>query len=138
MERIILQKGERSLARLVAFISSLSKDRAWRIEVSEHRRTRSNEQNNALWGVAYEAIRQASGNDPDDMHEWFCGEYFGWVESDVFGSRKKKPRRTTTTDEHGRRKVLSTTEFVEFYSYIQRRMAEFGIFVADPGQLTDE
>lgn len=137
-ETFVLQKGERSLSKLVAFLSALSSDKAWRVEISEYRRTRSNEQNNALWGVAYEAIRQASGNDPDDLHEWACGTYFGWVEREMFGQRKKKPRRTTTTDEHGRRSVLTTTEFMDFYSHIQRNMAEFGIYVPDPGELIDE
>jgi hypothetical protein len=137
-EVFLLAKGDRSLTKLVGFLSSLAKGKAWKVEVSEHRRSRSNEQNNALWGVAYEAIRKASGNDPDDMHEWCCGEYFGWVESEIFGSRKKKPRRTTTKDEHGRRNVLSTTEFMDFYSHIQRRMAEYGIYVPDPGEVTDE
>lgn len=90
-----------------------------------------------MWGVAYKAIREASGNDLDDMHEWACGEYFGWVEREMFGLRKKRPRRTTTTDEHGRRNVLSTVEFMDFYSFIQRRMAEYGIYVPDPGEMSN-
>ena len=134
MQRFILQKGERSLTKLVAFLSALSQARAWKVEVSEYRRTRSDAQNNALWGVAYKAIREASGNDPDEMHEYFCIKYFGSVEKNVFGLRKQRPRRTTTTNEAGERSVLSTTEFMDFYSFIQQHMAEFGIYVPDPNE----
>lgn len=124
----------RNLTRLLAFLSALPMDKAWKITVAEHRKTRSNEQNNALWGVAYVAIHEASGNDPEDMHEYFCGEYFGWVERSMFGQRKKRPRRTTTTDASGRRSVLTTIEFMDFYAFIQRRMAEHGIYVPDPNE----
>lgn len=138
MERFVLQKGERSLTKLVAFLSALSTERAWKVEISEYRRTRSDAQNNALWGVAYKAIREASGNDADEMHEYFCGRYFGWVDKDVFGLKKRRPRRTTTTDETGRRSVLSTTEFMDFYGFIQQHMAEFGIYVPDPNEVSHD
>lgn len=134
-QTFILERSvTRNLTKLVGFLSSLPMDKAWKITIAEHRKTRSNEQNNALWGVAYVAIHEASGNDPEDMHEYFCGEYFGWVERPMFGQRKKRPRRTTTTDASGRRSVLTTIEFMDFYGFIQRRMAEFGIYVPDPNE----
>src|SRR3546814_20650579 len=95
-------------------------------------------QNNALWGVAYKAIEEATGNDPKDLHEYFCGEFWGWVESTVLGRRKVKPRRTTTRDENGRANKVKADEFARFYEFIQRRMAENGVYVPDPDQIGRE
>lgn len=94
---------------------------------------RSDPQNRALWGVAYPAIRQETGQDDlEQMHRDFCGDYYGWVEFEFMGHVRKRPRRTTTTDEEGRRSKVSTDEFSEFYAFVQRRAAEFGIYVPDP------
>lgn len=122
-------------AVLSTFIDRLPMARKWKVTVDAYRRTRSNPQNNALWGVAYPAIKDATGNDPEDLHTMFCGDFFGWVEYDVLGQRKKKPRRTTTTDESGKRSVLTTLEFMDFYEHIQRKCAEFGVYVPSPGEL---
>lgn len=102
------------------------------VECKAWKAPRTDEQNNALWGVAYKTLHLLTGNDPDDLHDFFCGEHFGWVESDVMGQRKRKPRRTTTVDETGRKKKLSTEEFARFYDFIQQRSAENGYFVPDP------
>lgn len=99
---------------------------------SQWKEPRSDPQNNALWGVAYKAIEEATGNAPQDLHEYFCGEFWGWVESTVMGRRKIKPRRTTTRDENGRASKVKADEFAKFYDFIQRRMAENGVYVPDP------
>lgn len=121
--------------RLVAFIDRLPKARKFTAKVEPYKRKRTNPQNNALWGVAYPVIRQATGNEPDDLHNLFCGEYFGWVEADVLGKKKMKPRRTTTRDESGKKDVISTADFADFYTFIQMKAAEFGIDVPSPGEL---
>jgi hypothetical protein len=127
MERIILQKGERSLARLVAFISSLSKDRAWKVEVSEHKSRRSDAQNAYLWSVVYGTIcKHLPGWDSNDVHEYFLGEHFGWQTLEGLGRKRVKPIRRSSK--------LSTTEFSEYVAFIQRTMAEKGVYIADPGE----
>lgn len=131
MERIVLPKGERSLARVVAFLSSLSKDKAWKVEISEHKRSRSNEQNAYLWGVAYPAIlKRLSGWESNDLHEYFLGEHFGWETLEGLGRKRVKPIRRSSK--------LSTVEFSDFVAFIQRTMAERGVYVPDPGELIDE
>lgn len=125
MERFILQKGERSLARIVAFLSALSKDRAWKVEVSEHRSRRSDEQNRYLWGVVYATIlKHLPGWDADDLHEYFLGEWSGWQTIEGFGRKRLKPVRRSSK--------LNTTEFADYVAFIQRKMAERGIYVPDP------
>lgn len=119
---------------LLAFIDRLPMARKWKVTVALYKATRSNAQNNSLWGVAYPAIREATGNEAQDLHDLFCGEYFGWVETEVLGKRKMKPRRTTTTDEHGKRNVISTADFSDFYLAVQMKAAEFGIDVPSPSE----
>jgi hypothetical protein len=129
-----LPKGERSLSKLFAFLSALSKEKAWKIEVAEYRKRRSDEQNSSLWGVAYPPITAATGVDAEDLHHIMCERYFGVIEYTLLGKNHTKPRRTTTRDESGRRSLLSTVEFMEFYAYVQRTFAEQGIYVPDPGE----
>lgn len=130
-QSFILPAGK---SALLAYLDSLPSIRKWRVTVKLYRKQRSNEQNNALWGVAYPAIREATGNDPDDLHTYFCGEYFGWVEVSVLNQVKRKPRRTTTRDENGKRDVISTADFADFYLFIQQRCAENGLYIPDPGE----
>jgi hypothetical protein len=131
MERIILQKGERSLARLVAFVSALSQDKAWRIEIAEHKRTRSNDQNAYLWSAVYPAItKHLQGWTANDVHEYFLGEHFGWETLEGLGRKRLKPIRRSSR--------LSTTEFSEYVGFIQRTMAEKGIYVPDPGEVIEQ
>ena len=138
MQSFILAKGDRSkvLARLLAFLPLLSPAKAWQIVVSEYRPRRSDAQNNALWGVAYKAIREATGNSNESLHDHFCRKYFGEVEREICGTVRTHARRTTTTDEDGKRSVLSTVEFMGFYEFIQQEMASFGVYVPDPREMT--
>ena len=102
------------------------------VEVEEDKPKRSGEQNAALFGLAYKTIQAETGHDIEELHTWACGEFFGWQTYEVLGQKKRRPVRTTTTDEAGKRKVMSKTEFAEFFALVQRKAAEFGIFVPDP------
>jgi len=127
----ILPAGKAALA---AFLDRLPMKQRWKVTVALFKHTRSNAQNNALWGVAYPAIRVATGNDLHDLHDLFCGEYYGWVETVVLSKRRMKPRRTTTTNELGKRDVISTADFSDFYLAVQMKAAEFGIDVPAPNE----
>lgn len=120
------------LRNLIDFINRLPASKSWRISVAQYRKTRSTEQNAALWAVAYPALEEATGQPVNDWHEYMLGEYFGWVEYSLFGKRKLRPARTTTTGFNGEESKLTTVEFAEFYDFIQQRAAENGIFVPDP------
>lgn len=135
MESVILRKGGGRvgvLSALIHFLKNLAQDEEWEVTVKRFKRSRSDSQNNALWGVAYEALKRETGNDPEDLHTYFCGEYFGWEVEQVMGHKRMKPKRTTTRNEEGKREVLPWDKFCEFYAYIQRRAAEVGVFVPDP------
>lgn len=130
------ENREASIQRVVAYLSKCRPGHKLRVEVSEVRRGRSGSQNASLWGVAYPPLMAHMGlrgeREAEELHEFWCGEYFGWVTYDIMGQRKKRPRRTTTTDEMGQRKVIATVEFMDFYAFIQQRSAEYGVFVPDP------
>jgi hypothetical protein len=127
-QTFILQRSvERNLTKLEAFISALPNSCAWKITVSEWKRTRSNEQNAYLWGVVYPTILQhLPGWDADDLHEYFLGEHFGWETLEGLGRKRLKPIRRSSR--------LSTTEFSDHVDFIQRAMAEKGIYVPDPNE----
>jgi hypothetical protein len=110
---------------LHAFALTALPGKALRVEVSEYRKRRSDDQNRALWGVAYKTLRDATGNDPDDLHTFFLGEWFGWETIDVMGQKRRVPLRRSSK--------LTTAEFAEFYAFIQQRSAEtVGVFIPDP------
>jgi hypothetical protein len=101
----ILHKGDpnRDMVRanLDSFLNRLPDTKSWLVEVKEYRKSRSNAQNNALFGVAYPAICKETGYDPDEIHHAMSRKFFGTVGEDVKGETVTRPVRTTTTDEDG-------------------------------------
>jgi hypothetical protein len=115
--------------RACKVIQALPSDRAWRIEIAEHKRKRSDDQNRYLWGAVYPSIlnagaEQLRGWTAEDLHEFFLGEIYGWEVIEGFGRKRMKPVRRSSK--------MNTAEFAEYVSRIQQRMAELGIYVPDP------
>lgn len=132
-QTFILPKGARNFTKLMAFLSVVDVTKEVQVTIGPVKKERSDLQNRALWGCAYKTLRDATGNDPEDLHTYFCGEFFSWVEYEVMGQKRKRPFRTTTRDENGKRDVISTAQLSDFYSFIQQRSAEtVGVFVPDP------
>jgi len=132
-QTFILRRGKRNFTSLMAFLSALDVTKDFQVTIGLVKKERSDLQNRALWGCAYKTLRDATGNDPEDLHTYFCGEYFGWVEYEVMGATRKRPRRSTTKDENGKRDVISTIHLQDFYGFIQQRSAEtVGVYVPDP------
>lgn len=128
--------GDRSqaIARVVQAINRLFPHRTLLVTIEVRKAERSDAQNRALWGCAYKVASDETGHSKDELHELFCGEYFGWVEYEVLGKRKKRPRRTTTHDHEGKRDVISKLDLSDFYLFIQQRCSEYGIQIPDPDQ----
>lgn len=117
---------------LLAFIDRLPVDKAWQVIIEPLKKDRTLKQNRALFGVAYAELEEQTGNEKNDLHEFFCGEFFGWVNKDIMGYTKKVPARTTTTGYDGKHDVIPTDIFAQFYDFVQRRAAENGFYVSDP------
>jgi hypothetical protein len=123
------------LANALAFLQRLPESKSWRIEIKEARRERTLSQCNALFGVAYPPLVDATGYTADELHEAFCRKFFGTVGIDVMGECVTRARRTTTTNEHGERDVIDRATFAEFYDLVQRIGAECGVDVPSPDPL---
>jgi hypothetical protein len=120
---------DRAIERVAGFLSRLPQDKAWRVSVTEQKRRRTTQQNRYLWGVAYPAILTGGwealrGWDAEDIHEFMLGECFGWETVEGFGKRRLKPLKRSAK--------LTTLEFSDFVAFIQRKAAEFGVYVPDP------
>lgn len=119
-------------ANLVGFIGKLPSEKAWKFTIEPFTKERSQPQNAYLHGVVYKTLSEHTGFNADEIHEYCLGSHFGWVERTVMGHTTTKPRRTTTTDEHGKRAVLSTTEFMDYVARCQQIGAEAGVYIDDP------
>lgn len=126
------ENREHAIRSLVRLLDNFLPGKPLEVTVERKKRERTDLQNRALWGCAYKALREQSGNDVNDLHDFFCGEFFGWVTEDIMGQVKKKPRRSTTRNEKGERDVLSTVEMAGFYDFVQMRAAQAGFDVPDP------
>lgn len=131
----------RQIGRVVNALEELARDRAWRVEVSEDRHKRSDAQNAYYWAVVVEAISRESGYEPEEVHEYLCGQRWGWKDRRVPSTPRNPagvesvPVRTTTRDSCGRRAVLGTTEFAEFIEFARRFAAEkLNVVTPDPEQ----
>lgn len=134
MNRFVLwpESRERITANLVRFVGQLPAGKAWEVTVKPYAKDRSQAQNRALFGLAYPILAESTGHTVPELHEYFCGDYFGWVEVEIFGETHKRPIRTTTTDEQGKREVIKAKDFAGFFAHVQRRAAESGVYIPDP------
>ena len=123
--RIPSKDRDRIAANLHAFVMSALPGKELRVEVGEYRKRRSQDQNAYLWGVVYKTLGDATGNDADDLHAYFLGEWAGWEVIDVMGQQRRVPKRRSSK--------LTTVEFSDYVAFIQQRAAEtVGVFIPDP------
>jgi hypothetical protein len=103
------------------------------VEVGEFRKRRSDEQNRYMWGYVYPhiiaSLPDMAGWTPEDLHEFFLGEHFGWQRLHGFGRTRMKPIRRSSK--------LTTTEFSDYVAHIQQFMAERGVYVDDPNEMRE-
>lgn len=115
-----------AITRLVAYLAEALPGKALKVRVDKLTKRRSVQQNRALWGVAYKVLADETGNDAEDLHVYFLGEWGGWEIIDVMGQQRRVPLRRSSK--------LSTEEFNDYYAFIQRRAAVNGYYVPDPNE----
>lgn len=131
---------EGAIERIALILGTLPMESAWRVEVHDHKPTRSNQQSRYLNGVCYKLLGDAIGYERDEVSEFLCGSYFGWTTKAV----PKKPSnpngiesvpiRTTTTDADGKRNVLGKMEMVDYIAFVQRFAASKGVYIPEPDE----
>lgn len=117
---------ERMIERIAIVLKGLTLDKAWRISIGEHKPSRTLAQNRYLWGVIYPTILK-SGNLPGwdlaDVHEYLLGEWSGWEVIEGFGRKRMKPIQRSSS--------LNKEQFSAYVDFIQRKMAELGVYIPD-------
>lgn len=126
--QIVIPKAEHgrpgAVERFAKVLNALDAEKAWEITVIEQKRRRSEQQNRYLWGVVYKTIcEHLPGWDANDVHEYFLGEHFGWEVLEGMGKRRMKPIRRSSR--------LNKMEFADYIAFIQRSMAERGVYIPD-------
>jgi hypothetical protein len=113
-----------AVERLARVLNALDAAKAWSVTVEEKKRRRSDQQNRYLWGVVYKTIcEHLEGWDANDVHDYFLGECFGWETLEGFGKKRIKPIRRSSR--------LNKMEFADYIAFIQRNMAERGVYIPD-------
>lgn len=124
---ILKQDTDRTslIQRITAFLELLPQDRPWEVVVKQFKKKRSDDQNNALWGIPYKLISEHTGYEKEWVHEYYLCKFFGSTVKEVFEGKKKVPSRRSSK--------LTTQEFSDYYAFIQRHAAqELGLYIPDP------
>ncbi len=125
MKLVLRKDNADDRERLWERFANLSLDKPWLITIEEKKPLRSDHQNRYLWGVCYrEVCKHLEGFDAEDVHELMLGEWAGWEVVEAFGKKRQRPIRRSSK--------LNKQEFADFVDFIQRYMAEKGIFIPDP------
>lgn len=141
MPELILPKGDRKrvIPRAIALLESLDEDAAWKMTLEPARSTRSNSQNAYLWAVPIKMISEATGYEAEEVHEYLCGQHWGWKDKRVPKTPRNPkglesvPIRTTTRDAEGKRNVLKAKDFSDYVGFIQRFAAQkLDLIIPDP------
>ena len=123
-------------ANCIQAIRDIDQDQDWIVTIERKKKQRTSKQNAALYGVKYPVLMEFMGlrgkDDEKELHEFMCGEYFGWREVEFLGRKMVRPVRTTTTNEDGKRDVLTGKAFWDFVEFVDQKAAENGCALPDP------
>lgn len=109
-----------------------------RLKAEIARPDRTPAQNRYLWAVPYELLHQHTGYEKEELHEWFCGNRWGWTTRRVPKTPGNPrgivdtPIRSTTKDENGNPDICSAEDFVAIWEHAQRVGAKNGVVIPDP------
>jgi hypothetical protein len=112
MKRFIIHKNDSERREnCLQFINVLDPNKMWGVEIKLYRKKRSNDQNAYIHAVPLKVIAEHVGETVEEMKEYLCGEFTGWVEYEVMGRKKTRPVKTTSQ--------MDTKEMTDFIEYMQ-------------------
>lgn len=119
---------DQQICNVVDFLEDLPISEGWRVEIHQHRATRSAKQNRTLHWL-YDKILELGGETMggwrhEDLHEFFLCLHFGTEIQVMFGKKKQVPKRRSSK--------LSRTEFGLFTDHIYQFMAQQGVVLPLP------
>lgn len=92
------------------------------ISIRKYRKIRSMRQNRLYW-MWLNIISDETGQDTDDLHQYFKGEFLGYDTRDIFGRPTAIPISTTG---------LSTQKFTDYLESIKAFAAQWKIILPEP------
>ena len=120
MKRKLLSEIDRDM--VISQIKRLDLHKTYTVEITEKKPVRTISQHKLYW-LWLTCLSFETGNDKDDLHEYFKEKYIEPTIVTVFGVEQK--RRTTTT--------LTTTQFKYFLDHIQQfASTDLSITLPDP------
>ena len=120
MKRKLLSEIDRDM--VISQIKRLDLHKTYTVEITEKKPVRTISQHKLYW-LWLTCLSFETGNDKDDLHEFFKEKYIEPTIVTVFGVEQK--RRTTTT--------LTTTQFKYFLDHIQQfASTDLSITLPDP------
>lgn len=142
MKPIILpptdKKRETELILAVPLVLAFQPKHPIRLKFEVARPDRTPPQNRYWWAVPMELLHQATGYEKEELHEWFCGSRWGWIDRRCPKTPanprgiESKPIRTTTTNENGEPDICSMEDFTAMWAHAQRLGAKHDTIIPDP------
>lgn len=97
------------------------------VTIKEAKESRSDNQNRYYFGVVLKLISDETGNDVEDIHEYFKVKFLGLEKKEILGYEINVLMTTTK---------LNTKEFEEYLENIRRFASkELGIVIPEPNQV---
>ncbi len=127
---------EPMIAGLAKMLTGIFPGKPVRVTVEIAQPDKTPQQNKYLWAVPYKLLSQQTGYEAEEIHEWNCGQQWGWDERKCPRSphndagMKSVPVRTTTTPDK-----CSRDDMCELWERAQRLGATFGLVIPDPDPL---
>jgi len=116
-------RTERDKQTAVDYINKLP-DKPYDVSIKLHKQTRTCPQNRLYW-MWINAISKDTGNEPDDLHDYFGSKYLPKIAVKMFGGDILDKNISTTQ--------LNTAEFTAYLEKIQIfASAELGIILPNP------
>jgi hypothetical protein len=110
-----VKSGELILDKPTRYLDEVRRLEGKQIEaiIRVYKSTRSNQQNNAYWGILIEILSNHLGYDKNELHDALRAKFLSYIDA--------KTGLTVIRST----KSLNTKEFCEYYEKIQRWSAEF-------------
>jgi hypothetical protein len=97
--------------------------KAWEVTLRVWRKPRTINQNRLYW-MWLTLLSDETGNDRDDLHDYFRRKYLPWSQKDVMGETMFLVSSTTKLD---------TKQFTDYLENIRREGSQLGVYLPSPG-----
>lgn len=108
---------------VLAYLDKLVEGKSYDVTIVRHKERRTVDQNRLLW-LWLNCISDETGQDKNDLHEYFKQKYLGFDTRTMFGVQVYKSVSTSSLD---------TKQFTQYLEHIQAfASTELGIYLPNP------